>query len=124
LYVIGLPHRRGVISIHPDQSLELVNLSQLCPAEFLRPHFQSGYLAGEFPPVQDYEPDEETKGPYNFSFRLVNKLRLRGLGTWHIPYGQDVLYPTESEPTLNLVEGVKDDISDAKEQLKTEMNAE
>ena len=47
--VFGMPHPHGSISHFIDQEMVLVKLQNVCPPNSLRPHYQEGYLAGNFP---------------------------------------------------------------------------
>lgn len=70
LYVLAVPQLQGTITYSVNDSLQLVKLSNVCPPQALRPHFQEGYLIGRWP-----QDSEKTKGD-NAAHRLIGKYRL------------------------------------------------
>lgn len=69
VYVLGMPHCYGSISLFVDQSIRIVKLQNVCPPEALRPHFQNGYLAGRLPTTKSKESGDNLAG------RLIGKYR-------------------------------------------------
>ena len=79
IYVVGLPNQNNIYSGSVVDSIESIYLPRYCPPEFTRPHIQSGFVVGEFPPVTSYVDRREageTRAPYNFHNRLVGKFKI------------------------------------------------
>ena len=67
VYVLGMPHTNGSISLYVDQAIRIVKLQNVCPPEALRPHFQNGYLIGRLPTTKRKEAGD------NLAYRLIGK---------------------------------------------------
>ncbi|OGJ91392.1 MAG: hypothetical protein A2268_00105 [Candidatus Raymondbacteria bacterium RifOxyA12_full_50_37] len=71
VFVLALPYSNGSISKYADDNFVLARLSNICPPNALRPHFQEGYLAGRW-------PTSHKKTEYdNLAYHLVGKYRLQ-----------------------------------------------
>lgn len=84
LYVLAVPQITGIVSVSIDAGTEVVRLSQVCPPEALRPHFQEASLIGNYPAL---EPEDFLRRPQgklylNFAGRLLAKFQLNGCTTW------------------------------------------
>lgn len=67
LFVLGMPHTYGSISLFVDQGLRLVKLQNICPPEALRPHYQEGFLVGRLPYTIKKNMND------NFAHHLIGK---------------------------------------------------
>jgi len=76
---VRVPAVAGSITYCTDDNLVLVRLSMVCPPKAKRPHFQEGYLVGDFP--HDLEARVSTR--HNLATRMLAKFRLprRGFST-------------------------------------------
>lgn len=70
LFVLGMPHTYGSISLFVDQGLRIVKLQNICPPEALRPHYQEGFLVGRLPYSMNKDMND------NFAYRLIGKYYL------------------------------------------------
>jgi hypothetical protein len=52
LFVLGLPHINGSISYSVEEQLLNIKLLSICPPKAIRPYYQEGYLAGNFPIIE------------------------------------------------------------------------
>lgn len=83
LYVLAVPQLSGAITASADAGIQIVRLSGICPPLARRPHFQEGYLIGEYPEIPTinekryYEPVE-----LDCCRRLLAKFRLELDGFW------------------------------------------
>ena len=116
LYVLGFPQRAGPISVSIESNTQLIDLSQICPPEALRPHFQNGILAGDFP---SYDHIDKTHGKNgmngnNFSCRLLSKFHLTNCKNWkaegfHLT-PKDILFPNEKDDFYKELRNIKNRI--------------
>src|SRR5262249_48394034 len=49
VYVLAVPQLGGTVTASAEHGVQVIRLSSICPPEALRPHFQEGYLLGEYP---------------------------------------------------------------------------
>jgi hypothetical protein len=97
--VFGMPHPHGSISYFIDQDMVLVKLQNVCPPEALRPHYQEGYLASNYPFNQ-----QRLKGD-NLARRLIGKYYLDDSKGkfWDkdfLRFSKEVLYPDRKDTFL------------------------
>jgi FRG domain len=103
LYLFGVPHVSGPISISVDAGTQIIQLAQLCPPGALRAHFQEAALLCNYP-VPDHMAVTTARGflfdpylPQNFSCRLGSKFHLRNCRSWSSKdfhrLGREVLRP-------------------------------
>lgn len=83
VYVLGMPHPHGSLTVAYNENIALLNLRNLTPPQARRPHWQEGYLACSFPASTHwdrYDADKKTgldlPGRHNFARRLLAKLRI------------------------------------------------
>ena len=79
VYVVGMPHSTGSISVSVDENLVLARLQSACPPIAKRPHYQEGFLVGRFPL---YEAESDSGVKSSLLRRLVAKFVLRDEGTF------------------------------------------
>lgn len=113
LYVLGIPHQTGPISISIDSMTQVVDLSKLCPPEVSRPHFQSAFLAADYPTAV-YPEDLVQRSPRveaNFACRLLTKFRLDSLTDWvgtdFFPLPRNILFPNERDEWFETLEKIR-----------------
>lgn len=104
VYVLGMPYPHGSISHFIDQDMVLVKLQNVCPPNAFRPHYQEGYLVGNFPFKRDKRVGD------NLARRLIGKYKLVNLAGnfWDEefnPIPQEVLFPEDDpfQKTLNRI---------------------
>jgi hypothetical protein len=104
LFVFAVPQLSGPVSVSTESMTQTVDLSQVCPAEALRPHFQSGVLISDYP---EYTTRHETHNRLgfvanSFACRLLSKFHLRGTENWlsegFTPTPRDILFPNAHDP--------------------------
>ena len=79
IYVFGVPNLNGAVTSSSEAGLQVVRLSSACPPDALRPHFQDGYLLGEYPEIADfYQTAEYSYFEMDFGRRLVTLMHRRG----------------------------------------------
>jgi len=126
LYVIGLPMQTDILTSSIVESTQSISLPQFCPPGFLRPHFQNGFLIGEYPPVENYQNHTrgESRGKYNFSQRLVAKFKIMSFEQFQesgfSKLNKSILMP-ENDSFLPISAKIKSAISDEKKQLKSDL---
>ena len=117
LYVLGLPHQNGPISVSVESMTQVVDLSKLCPPEVSRPHFQSAFLFADYPTAV-YSEDLIHRAPRveaNFSCRLLTKFKLNGLNTWiekdFVPIPNGILFPNHRDRWFTMLNDIKKIVS-------------
>lgn len=99
VYVFAVPQLTGPVSISTESMTQTVDLSQVCPADALRPHFQSGVLICDYP---EYTNRHETHNKLgfvanSFACRLLSKFHLLDIGNWpsegFTPTSKKILFP-------------------------------
>jgi FRG domain len=99
LYVLAFPHLTGGVSVSVESKTQVINLSQLCPPEALRPHFQQGLLASDYPEIRLRKQSHGQLGMRgnNFSARLLTKFKLQNCDAWNsegfTPTPDTLLFP-------------------------------
>ncbi len=113
LYVLGVPNLAGAITASAEAGLQIIRLSSVCPPSALRPHFQEGYLLGEYPELLSYD-DKQHLGHFEVDFgrRLVAKFVFDPAKLWSDsdfpPVSSVAIYPTPSEdPLLRMANQIK-----------------
>lgn len=61
VHVLAVPQLSGGISASAEAGLQIVRLNSICPPSALRPHFQEGYLIGEYPELQTFSQKRKYK---------------------------------------------------------------
>lgn len=116
LYILGVPHRTGAISISIESKTQIIDLTQICPPQALRPHFQSGLLIGDYP---DFDEIEKTHGKQgmignNFSCRLLTKFHLQNCRNWKNEgfnvTPNDILFPNDDDEFYKRIEKIKNQL--------------
>lgn len=113
LYVLGVPNLAGAITASAEAGLQIIRLSSVCPPSALRPHFQEGYLLGEYPELLSFN-DKQLLDHYEVDFgrRLVAKFVFDPAKFWSdpnfTPASNVALYPTPGEdPLLDVASAIK-----------------
>jgi len=93
LYVLAVPQISGPITTSLESLTQTIDLTQVCPPDALRPHFQSAVLIGDYPILTSTEMTHSGKAMIgnNFSCRLLSKFQLGSLATWT----EQGFHPTE-----------------------------
>lgn len=93
IFVFAFPHPNGTISYSTEDELFNIRLLSACPSHALRPHFQEGFLVGDFPKrATRKEPS------LDYGRRLIAKIEIKRDSFWGedfhaIPY--NALYPKD-----------------------------
>ncbi|OYW72950.1 MAG: hypothetical protein B7Z37_23385 [Verrucomicrobia bacterium 12-59-8] len=113
LYVLGVPNLAGAITASAEAGLQIIRLSSVCPPAALRPHFQEGYLLGEYPELLSFN-DKQLLDHYEVDFgrRLVAKFVFDPVKLWSdpnfTPASNVAIYPTPGEdPLLDMTSKIK-----------------
>lgn len=116
VYVLGVPNLSGAVTASSEASMQIVRLSSACPPSAMRPHFQEGYLLGEYPEIADVSPTGSyQQGEMDFGRRIVAKFRFRPSRFWRSDTFPRValkaLYPTGTrDPLEALMADLKDEL--------------
>ena len=76
LYVLAMPQISGSITASSEAGIQIVRLLSICPPQALRPHYQEGYLVGEYPTITVKGKREYLLKELDFGRRLLCKFRL------------------------------------------------
>jgi hypothetical protein len=76
IYVLGLPQVSGSVTASSETGIQIIRLLSICPPTALRPHYQEGYLVGEYPTITLEAKAEYRRMELDFSRRLIAKFRL------------------------------------------------
>jgi len=117
LYVLAFPQLTGGVSVSVESKTQVINLSQICPPKALRPHFQQGLLASDYPEIRSQEQSHGQRGMRgnNFSARLLTKFKLQNCHAWSsegfTPTPDELLFPNAIDPWYNLTQRVRDKLN-------------
>ena len=112
LYVFGVPSLGGSITASAEHDLQVMRLSTICPPSARRPHYQEGYLLGDYPEISSIV-DERFDHFYrrDFGRRLLAKFRLDKSGVWGdpsiVPIQKEALFPDGNDPLFEIAEKIK-----------------
>jgi hypothetical protein len=102
--VIALPNLAGSVTASSEEGIQIIRLSSICPPQALRPHFQEGYLVGEYPEMAT-PSQKELYSAYevDFGLRLLAKFRFDPKTFWRrspeFPLvREEALYPNAADP--------------------------
>jgi hypothetical protein len=76
IYVLGLPQISGSVTASSEHGIQIIRLLSICPPSALRPHFQEGFLLGEYPTISFKTKAEYDRNEFDFGERLLCKIRL------------------------------------------------
>lgn len=113
LFVLALPQLTGPISVSIEAETQVIDLSQLCPPDALRPHFQSALLVGDYPVVDSTASSHGGKGMIgnNFACRLLGKFALANCRSWpnegFVPTRRDILFPDDLDAWFKILESIR-----------------
>ena len=71
IFVYAVPYPSGTISFSAEEEMLMIKLQSTCPPDALRPHFQEGYLLGNFP-----SRAERKSAHLDFGKRLIAKIEI------------------------------------------------
>ena len=115
LYVLAAPYLGGTISASSEQGIQTIKLSSICPPDARRPHFQEGYLLGEYPELTSLHQKQRYKHfEIDFGLRLLAKFHLKPDVFWngeHRPIPQAALFPNATDPLFRHAESIKQKLS-------------
>jgi hypothetical protein len=102
VYVLAVPNLAGVITASSEEGLQILRLSSICPSIALRPHFQEGYLLGEYPELRSLDQKALVYAhEIDFGLRLLAKFRFRPRTFWQDPsfpmIPKEALYPDDRD---------------------------
>lgn len=113
LLVLAVPFLSGSITTVADQGLQALRLLSVCPPVAHRPHFQEGYLIGEYPDVDFSTKDRYDKAEFDFARRLICKFVLPPANEpWSNSFPaipSDALLPND-DPFLDVATTVKNSL--------------
>lgn len=113
IYVLGVPQISGAITVCADAELQILRLASVCPPSATRPHFQEGYLLGNYPDIQTVN-DKQRYGLYEVDFarRLICKFRLiEHQSFWKMgfePVPKKALFPKTKDPLIEIAASIKE----------------
>ena len=97
LYVLAVPQLGAAVAESPAQGIQVLGLLSVCPPRARRPHFQEGYLLGEYPKMSadgqvNYISDER-----DFGRRTICKFILPASDKFwscgYEPFRRETLFP-------------------------------
>jgi len=112
LFALAVPHLSGPISVSIESGTQVVDLSQACPPDALRPHFQSGFLITDYPIVDCVESTHGGRGMVgnNFACRLFAKFKLANCRSWARegwrPTPRSILFPNHIDKWFGALAGL------------------
>jgi hypothetical protein len=125
IYVLGLPQISGSVTASSETGIQIIRLLSICPPAALRPHYQEGYLIGEYPTISLEAKAEYQRMELDFARRLIAKFRLPPAEQfWSkdfppIPYG--ALYPNARDELYPMIDQIKTELAQVPEsENKTE----
>lgn len=113
LYVLAFPQLTGGVSVSLESETQVIDLSQVCPPEALRPHFQQGLLVSEYPEFRNRLQTHGQRGMRgnNFAARLLTKFKLTNCKAWRdegfIPTPRSIVFPNAVDPWYGKTQDVK-----------------
>jgi FRG domain len=112
IYILGLPQISGSVTASSEHGIQIIRLLSICPPSALRPHFQEGFLLGEYPTISFKTKAEYDRNEFDFGQRLLCKFRLgRKTAFWTKDFpviSQRALYPDALVDRLNrLAQSIK-----------------
>lgn len=126
IYAFAFPPQTSALSVHIPQEITTIDLTRFCPPAFFRPHFQVGFLAGEYPAVTSYRvrrDHRQTVDDYNVASRLVAKFKLHHPSGSHRTYPalpQSILLP-DDDPFLPTAAKVRTAIDNSVQVLRSDL---
>lgn len=114
LYVLGMPPQTSALTIDLVEGIVSIDLAKFCPPVFKRPHFQAGYLVGEYPIVDNYESrrtaSKDSRANYDFRYRLLAKFDLAGFDYESAPIPRAAALLPPDDAFLEIAETAKRDL--------------
>jgi hypothetical protein len=115
LYVLAAPYLGGTISASSEQGIQTIKLSSICPPDAQRPHFQEGYLLGEYPELTSLHQKQRYKHfEIDFGLRLLAKFHLKPAAFWNSEYRpipQAALFPNQTDPLFRHADSIRQKLS-------------
>lgn len=115
IYVLGMPQINGSVTASSEQGIQIIRLLSICPPNAKRPHYQEGYLAGEFPTIGYIEKAEYSREEMDFARRLICKFRINNRDSFwdsdFTPIPRDYLYPDERDEMVKITSKIKNKLS-------------
>ncbi len=104
IMALGLPNLAGSVTASSEEGVQIIRLSSICPPQALRPHFQEGYLVGEYPEIDSIDQKANFAAyEVDVARRLVAKFRFNPKTFWtpggdFPPIPRWALYPDSGDP--------------------------
>jgi hypothetical protein len=115
LYVLGLPQISGSITTSSEAQCQIVRLLSVCPPSAARPHYQEGYLVGEYPTPNFINELPYIPSELDFGRRLIAKFELsKKASFWSEPFpriGREALYPDHADDFKSIADEIKSQLS-------------
>lgn len=117
LFVLAFPQLTGAVSVSIESMTQIIDLNQICPSEALRPHFQSGILASDYPVIDRREASHGKRGMIgnNFACRLLAKFRLKNVQGWttegFTPTPNNILFPDKEDEWYSTLNEIKHEVN-------------
>lgn len=117
VYLLGMPQVSGSISASSEHGVQVIRLLSVCPPEALRPHYQDGYVVGDFPTLGYREKLEYDRTEVDLSRRLLGKFRLPGSDSfWDNDFNsipERYLFPNDRDDFFQFVSRIDFRVEDA-----------
>lgn len=112
LYVLAMPQISGSITASSEAGIQIVRLLSICPPQALRPHYQEGYLVGEYPTITLKGKREYLLKELDFGRRLLCKFRLGKPSTFWSHHFTNIqrgaLFPDYDDKLKELTDEIKE----------------
>jgi hypothetical protein len=111
IFVLGLPQISGSITTSSEHGIQVLRLLSICPPIALRPHYQEGYLVGEFPTISFQQKAHYDRAELDMANRLVCKFRLaKHEKFWSSSFGEiprEALFPDDRDQVKIAMDRIK-----------------
>jgi hypothetical protein len=111
VYVFGVPNVSGAVTASAEAGVQVLRLSGICPPTGCRPHFQEGYLLGEYPELDSFDQKAHyDHQEVDFCRCLVAKFSFRPQVFWtryHTRIEREAIYPNYRDKLVAWAEEMK-----------------
>jgi hypothetical protein len=115
LYVLGFPQISGSVTTSSEHGIQVLRLLSICPSAALRPHYQEGYLVGEFPTISYRQKMLYDRTELDVASRLVCKFQLANYEKfWRAGFAEiprEALFPDTRDALKKKMDKIRDVIT-------------
>ena len=74
--MLGFPQISGSVTTSSEHGVQIIRLLSICPPAALRPHYQEGFVPGQFPTISFSQKMFYERAELDMANRLIGKFRL------------------------------------------------